>query len=219
MCDAKNNEGEQKMKTNFLISTILIIFSLSIKAQNPPIADFTCTVDTSNCDLCRINFIDLSANTPTSWIWIVNDGAPNYTIQNPSHCFHIIGIYDITLIITNSYGSDTLTEYSYVINDSTGCYCDSDSIIFGKNKININSYDISLYPNPFSNSIIIEFENNKKEKHTFTLYNATGQLVRKIDNITTGKIIIDRKNLKNGLYFFQLRNDNEIVGYGKLIIE
>ena len=108
-------------------------------------------------------------------------------------------------------------DNNLLIVDST-LTCD---IISDINYFDYKSQNLSFiaYPNPFTNSTIIEFKNSKKEKHTFTLYKTTGQLVRKIDNISTGKIIIDRRNLTNGLYFFQLRNEREIVGYGKLIIE
>jgi len=77
----------------------------------------------------------------------------------------------------------------------------------------------TVYPNPFSAYTFIKFENHKKEKHTLTIYNSLGQLVRQIDNINEGQVKIEKKNLTSGLYFFQLRNDIEIVGNGKLIIE
>jgi len=91
-------------------------------------------------------------------------------------------------------------------------------IAFGINKSN-NIGNINVYPNPFSAYTFIEFENYKKEKHTLTIYNSMGQLVRQIDNINVGKVKIEKKNLTSGLYFFQLRNDVEIVGTGKIIIE
>lgn len=77
----------------------------------------------------------------------------------------------------------------------------------------------NIYPNPFSNFAILEFENSKQEKHTLTLYNSLGQLVRQIDNINEEQVKIEKKNLTSGLYFFQLRNEVETVGTGKIIIE
>jgi len=78
--------------------------------------------------------------------------------------------------------------------------------------------NIKIFPNPFSASTTIEFANKKNEKYSLLIYNTTGQLVRKIDNISNGKIRIERDNLTNGLYFFQLRTDSEIIGKGKVII-
>lgn len=84
---------------------------------------------------------------------------------------------------------------------------------------NIERGKVLIYPNPSCNLIIIEFENRVKVKHTLTLHNTTGQLVQKIDDITTENIKIEIQNLTNGLYFYQIRNDKEIVGNGKLIVE
>jgi len=78
---------------------------------------------------------------------------------------------------------------------------------------------IKIYPNPFSTSTTLEFENKNDEKQILTIYNSTGALVRKIDNITNGSVRIERENLKSGLYFFQLTNTTKRVGSGKITIE
>ncbi len=78
---------------------------------------------------------------------------------------------------------------------------------------------IEVYPNPFFEYTLIVFENNKNEKHILTLYNITGQAVKQIDNITTEKIKIEREDLVNGIYFFQLQKNKETIGSGKLIIK
>lgn len=76
----------------------------------------------------------------------------------------------------------------------------------------------SIYPNPFSRSTIIEFENSIGEKHALTVYDYRGEIVHTISNITTEQVLIERNNLSRGLYFFQLRNSRGIVDIGKLII-
>lgn len=76
-----------------------------------------------------------------------------------------------------------------------------------------------IYPNPFHDRSILEFKNIKNEKHRLSLYSITGKLMRSVTDITTNYIVIERKNLANGLYFFQLRNNKQIVATGKLIIE
>ncbi len=79
--------------------------------------------------------------------------------------------------------------------------------------------EIKIYPNPFSTCTTIEFQNKNNERHTLSIYNSTGQLVRKIEKITNGIVRIERKALKSGLYFFQLMNNTKRVGSGKIIIE
>ncbi|NOY37130.1 MAG: T9SS type A sorting domain-containing protein [Chlorobi bacterium] len=86
-------------------------------------------------------------------------------------------------------------------------------------EVNPDNPELLVYPNPFSNSARIVFNNNKNRKCRLILYNATGQVVRVLDNLTTSQIIIERKKLNNGLYFFQLITETERIGTGKFIIE
>ena len=77
----------------------------------------------------------------------------------------------------------------------------------------------SVYPNPLTNFTTFEFDNIKHENHTLVLYDIQGQQVRTINNITSDKVIVKKKNLKSGLYFFQLHTDRELRASGKLIIK
>lgn len=82
-----------------------------------------------------------------------------------------------------------------------------------------NSNNTIVYPNPFSDFTTLEFEYLKNKNYALAIYSAIGQLVRTVDDITTGRVKIERKNLASGLYFFQLRNNRQVVAIGKLIIE
>ncbi|VAW29111.1 hypothetical protein MNBD_BACTEROID06-98, partial [hydrothermal vent metagenome] len=82
-----------------------------------------------------------------------------------------------------------------------------------------NSVSTRIYPNPFSYSTTIEFENIQNEIHTLILFDAMGQLVRITENISTGLIKFRRMNLASGLYFFQLWTDRQVIATGKLLIE
>lgn len=78
---------------------------------------------------------------------------------------------------------------------------------------------LSIYPNPFTQKAIIEFQNPKKEKCTLTLFDNQGRLVQVLNEITSDTIELERKNLTNGIYFFQLRTDKQVITSGKLAIE
>ncbi|MEP7168929.1 MAG: T9SS type A sorting domain-containing protein [Bacteroidota bacterium] len=82
-----------------------------------------------------------------------------------------------------------------------------------------NPSAFSVYPNPFNQGTTLKFENSGKDNCTMTLFNMYGQIIRTITNITTDKIEIERESLSSGLYFLQLRTDNNIRAEGKLIIE
>ncbi|MBI3509645.1 MAG: PKD domain-containing protein [Bacteroidetes bacterium] len=84
----------------------------------------TCSVPTaaltiSNANICEgtcINFTDNSAGTPTSWNWSFPGATPaSSTVQNPTGiCYNTPGNYNVTLIVTNAFGSDTLTMVNAV---------------------------------------------------------------------------------------------------------
>lgn len=89
--------------------------------------------------------------------------------------------------------------------------------------LEINSSDFYsstlLYPNPTNQFATLEFNNPTKQNCTFTLYDLRGQILRTMKNITKEKIEIERQNLVNGLYFFKLYTDRQIIATGKLTIE
>lgn len=76
-----------------------------------------------------------------------------------------------------------------------------------------------MYPNPFSTTTLLEFNNEHQEAYALTLYNAFGQTVQHIDNITTSQVAIERKHLKGGLYFYSLQSQDEVINGGKVIIQ
>ncbi|NCP45374.1 MAG: T9SS type B sorting domain-containing protein, partial [Flavobacteriales bacterium] len=66
-----------------------------------------------------ITFNDLSAGTPTSWAWSFINGTPtSSTNQNPTICYDSIGTFDVQLIVSNSFGTDTLLISNYITVDS-----------------------------------------------------------------------------------------------------
>ncbi len=73
----------------------------------------------SSTDLCEkfcIDFHDSSLNNPTGWLWTFAGGSPpTSTQQNPANiCYQVPGVYDVTLVVTNASGADTLMLPSYI---------------------------------------------------------------------------------------------------------
>ena len=56
-----------------------------------------------------IQFTDSSYNAPTSWLWNFGDGTTS-TLQNPSHTYTASGTFNVNLVATNNYGSNSLTK-------------------------------------------------------------------------------------------------------------
>jgi PKD repeat protein len=62
-----------------------------------------------------VNFTDLSVNNPTSWEWTFEGGTPaTSNQQNPSVTYNTAGVYDVSLTITNEFGSDYMIKEEYI---------------------------------------------------------------------------------------------------------
>ncbi len=60
-----------------------------------------------------VDFTDESTGGVTSWQWEFGDGA-SATTQDPSHQYDDPGIYDVSLTVTGTYGSDTETKQNHI---------------------------------------------------------------------------------------------------------
>ncbi len=79
--------------------------------------------------------------------------------------------------------------------------------------------DLKLFPNPMKDFVIMEFNNAQGRTYTLTLADQWGRLVRTVDNIRGNQVRIDRNELANGIYFFQLQTTDQTAATGKIIIE
>jgi hypothetical protein len=76
-----------------------------------------------------------------------------------------------------------------------------------------------IYPNPTNQNATLEFNNPTQKNCTFILYDLRGKVLRTIDNIKADKFEIESQSLANGIYFFQVCTDRQILASGKLTIE
>lgn len=90
--------------------------NIQVSISTPPTANMTVTGQ-ANCPGDCLTFTDNSTNNPTGWQWTFPGGTPSSsTQQNPGQvCFNTPGNYICTLIVSNNYGSDTIT-YAVSIN-------------------------------------------------------------------------------------------------------
>jgi PKD repeat protein len=75
----------------------------------PPVAAFTTPGNV--CENAAMTFTDLSAPAATSWSWTFPGGNPaSSTAQSPSVSWSAAGTYTVSLISTNSFGSDSTSQ-------------------------------------------------------------------------------------------------------------
>ena len=115
-----------------------------------------------------------------------------------------------------AYGSsfgptcDTISSRIWILKpDSLGCdtlSCGDFSLPASVDEIgNINS--LSIYPNPTSNNITINFTSTSKNV-SIKIYDATGRLVKNIENAKSSENTINVSELQNGLYILNLQDGN-----------
>ncbi len=73
-----------------------------------PVANFGYNPQPASCK-GEINFTDSSLNTPQQWVWDFGDGTTD-TFPNPKHIYNNAGTYNVTLIVNNTIGSDTISQ-------------------------------------------------------------------------------------------------------------
>lgn len=123
---------------------------------------------------------------------------------------------DITIAATPFYKSlFALASYYYI-----------DSVAVEKiappaltRNIAYTTVNSELFPNPFTEYATLTFNNDIRTPYTLAIYDLQGRLVRRMENITTTSIRIDRDNLESGFYCYKLYGANDIVGTGRFVIK
>ncbi|MGB4600868.1 MAG: S8 family serine peptidase [Bacteroidales bacterium] len=92
----------------------ITVYYYLLELENPPIADFTATPTTVYAGE-TVSFTDLSTNNPTSWNWSFSGGTPtSSTTQNPQVVYNSPGTYNVSLTVSNAFGTDTKTKTDYI---------------------------------------------------------------------------------------------------------
>ena len=92
----------------------ITVYYYLLELENPPIADFTATPTTVYAGE-TVSFTDLSTNNPTSWNWSFSGGTPtSSTTQNPQVVYNSPGTYNVSLTVSNAFGTDTKTKIKYI---------------------------------------------------------------------------------------------------------
>lgn len=101
------------MKRNYFL--IFILLGATVAHAQKPVAKFSAS-DSTLCAFDCINFTDSSTNNPTQWLWTFYGANPlTSTVQNPATvCYLNSGRFGVRLVVSNSYGSDTLTVDSLI---------------------------------------------------------------------------------------------------------
>jgi hypothetical protein len=170
--------------------------------NNVPVAHFR--TDDSLNHLTRY-FYDLSHHEPAEWHWDFGDGTASAD-TNALHIFAQPGIYNVCLTVKNANGSHTTCRKVEIKSSvSTGGEPAQEEVV-------------KVYPNPAAEQITVQryFSYGVSgEPLRFVLTNAVGQVVANKNLLASTSISV--VNLPDGLYFWQVMSEGEVVKSGKVV--
>lgn len=119
------------------------LYTLDPICQPQPVASFS--VSTNNfCINQTIALTSTSTNSPTTYAWTMAGGSPSVsTIASPVVSYSAAGVYTISLVASNAFGSSA--PATQTVNVST---------CIGVQELASNAF-MNAYPNPFTNEFSI----------------------------------------------------------------
>ena len=111
-----NNPGTYTVELIVSDGTSLDTTTTTITVNDcSPTANFSAS-NTTLCETDCITFTDLSTGNPTSYSWTFPGGTPaTATGANPgSVCYATSGAYNVTLTVTNQYGTDSIAMINLI---------------------------------------------------------------------------------------------------------
>ena len=167
--------------------------------DNHPIAKYRYEQDT--LDHLTVRFTDLSYFRPETWHWDMGDGTTT-TEQYPYHTYEQNGVYEVCLTVSNENSSNTSCRTLTIGTSSTE---DKD--------INI---EVSTYPNPFVDQVLITLGEYIPQDGYFVVYNISGQEVART-RIYYGWNDIDLAHLSSCTYVWQMMDRGVLLKSGKMV--
>lgn len=173
--------------------------------------------------------LDLNQLIDSTGTWI----QPNYEILNNGTEGNWIGVTDKYLGVRVKDGAQWLygwirldvntagtsvTIKDYACNRTPNALINAGQLVTGINDSFDASKDAaSVYPNPFNSWAIIK-TSKALNNASLRIYNMMGQVLKTTPTISGDQIKIDRENLNSGLYFYELKQNTQIISTGKLLI-
>lgn len=148
----------------------------------------------------------------TDTLWAVGTGGIVYQSVNAGLNWTRFSIGNQTDLSSIRYVGQT----GYIVGKGGQAYQFGSIPSVGMSEISTTENNIKIYPNPFSASFTVELE--KVENSEFVIFDMLGQIIKNV-KINSTKFNIDREEMKSGMYFYQLKNNESVTNNGKLLIE
>lgn len=78
---------------------------------------------------------------------------------------------------------------------------------------------IRVYPNPLETTALMEFSGSLNQAKTVHIYNFSGQLIKTYANVSGSTLLLENENWHSGIYYYQVFQDQQVIGSGKLMVD
>ena len=76
------------------------------------------------------------------------------------------------------------------------------------------------YPNPFKTFFTIKIDSNEVLSNAnLSIFDLIGNKVEDVNGLYQNEFLIDRKNLKSGMYIYYVKQNDKLISKGKIIAE
>ncbi|HKK09355.1 MAG TPA: T9SS type A sorting domain-containing protein, partial [Bacteroidales bacterium] len=82
----------------------------------------------------------------------------------------------------------------------------------------IPGLELDIYPNPFFQQVTFEVSGISVSELNLEVFDAQGRLLRR-ETDYTNRLVMDRKNLSSGTYFFRLESQGQLLGSGTIVVQ
>lgn len=178
-----------KLKIENLCGTDSTEHQITIQGM-APVADFI--ADQVNIDQGdSVHFTDLSSYTPDTWSWLFEGGTPSSSgIQNPVVQYNTAGSFYVTLIATNSFGTNYSNKPYYINVAPSGI----------QNTATGN--DVKIFPNPVYGNTLYITTSTPSDMSNIGIYSVLGEHIPVVLKQTGQyRFEISVTHLSSGLYF------------------
>lgn len=171
------------------------------QAGDPPVANFEGNPTTVTAG-GSVQFTDLSTGDPTTYLWTFEGGTPSTwnTAEPPVITYAQGGTFDVTLTVTNEWGSSTETKTDYI------------DVIVGIEGRDNRSF--SVYPNPSTGLFNIEL----KGSATLKVYSLLGDVMAQFSTDATD-YKLNMTRFEKGVYLLEVEYTDGTKHTQRLVVK
>lgn len=134
--------------------------------------------------------------------------------------------YDFIYVTGWTYESGTILDATTIQYSNTLPACEGPEGDGGRfmqdsegSALSLSIKEVGISPNPFNNYATVKFSDETIYFNaSFTIYDMMGKEVKRIENINTNEIQIDREDMTDGIYFYRYMQGEDVLSSGKFII-